>query len=97
MITRIVKMTFKEAKINDFKEFTGTIEQRIRNFPGCVRLDFYQDIHKRNVFFTYSRWKSEEDLNEYRSSDFFKATWTTARTWFADKAEAWSLTEPERA
>lgn len=96
MITRIVKMTFKKAKIDDFKEFTRLIEHRIRNFPGCEHLDFYQDIHKRNVFFTYSRWESEEDLNNYRSSDFFKDTWTKTRTWFADKPEAWSLAAPEK-
>jgi quinol monooxygenase YgiN len=95
MITRLVKMTFKEAKIADFKEFTGSIEHRIRSFPGCEQLDFYQDIHKRNVFFTYSRWKSEEDLNNYRSSDFFKDTWTKTSAWFAGKPEAWSLAAPE--
>jgi len=91
MITRIVKMTFKNTKIDDFRDLTRSIEHRIRNFPGCEHLDFYQDIHERNVFFTFSRWKSENDLNNYRSSDFFKGTWTKTRAWFADKPEAWSL------
>jgi quinol monooxygenase YgiN len=87
-------MTFREEKVADFSEFTGTIKRRIRNFAGCEHLDILQDIHKKNIFFTYSRWKSEHDLNNYRNSSFFKETWTTAKAWFADKPEAWSLAPP---
>lgn len=96
MITRIVKMTFREENVNDFREFTGTIKDRIRRFSGCEHLAFFQDIHKKNIFFTYSHWRSEKDLDNYRNSDFFRETWTQARTWFADKPEAWSLSPPLR-
>lgn len=91
MIVRIVKMTFQEAKIDDFKEFTGSIKDRIRGFTGCEHLDILQDVRNKNIFFTYSKWKSEEDLNNYRNSDFFKDTWTRARAWFAARPEAWTL------
>lgn len=94
MIIRIVKMTFRETNIDDFKDFTGSIKHKIRDFSGCQHLDILQDIHNKNIFFTYSRWKSEEDLNNYRDSDFFKETWTTARAWFASRPEAWSLIYP---
>lgn len=87
-------MTFREEYVNDFREFTGTIKHRIRNFSGCEHLAILQDIRKKNIFFTYSHWRSEKDLNNYRNSDFFKETWTKTRAWFADKPEAWSLSPP---
>ena len=71
MVIRIVKMTFLESKINDFKEFVKTIEDTIRNFEGCEYLDILQDLHNRNIFFSYSIWKSEADLDNYRKSGFF--------------------------
>lgn len=91
MITRIVKMTFQDTKVDDFKEFTQSIRHKIRNFPGCEHLEIFQDIHNKAIFFTYSRWKSEQDLANYRDSEFFRETWSTARGWFAAAAEAWSV------
>jgi quinol monooxygenase YgiN len=91
MVIRIVKMTFLESKIDDFKEFAKTIEDTIRNFEGCEYLDILQDLHNRNIFFSYSIWKSEADLDNYRKSDFFKATWSKVRQWFGDRPKAWSV------
>ncbi|MCK4764381.1 MAG: antibiotic biosynthesis monooxygenase [Candidatus Aminicenantes bacterium] len=91
MITRIVKMTFREARAADFQEFVLTIKDRIRNFAGCQHLEILQDIHNRNIFFSYSRWESEDALDNYRSSDFFQGTWTKTKAWFSAKAEAWTV------
>lgn len=91
MITRIVKMTFREDSAGDFREFVETVKDRIRNFSGCRHLEILQDIHNRNIFFSYSRWESEDALNNYRSSDFFQSTWTKTKAWFSDKAEAWTV------
>ncbi len=91
MIVRIVKMTIQEEKIGMFKEFVNSIRDTIRGFSGCEHLDILQDIHKRNVFFSYSLWGSEEDLHNYRNSDFFRQTWAAATRWFAATAQAWSL------
>ena len=91
MIIRIVKMTFLDAKVDDFKEYVKSIQDTIRNFKGCEHLDFLQDIHHKNIFFSCSIWNSEEDLDNYRKSDFFKTTWPKAREWFVDKPAAWSM------
>ncbi|UCH98705.1 MAG: antibiotic biosynthesis monooxygenase [Candidatus Aminicenantes bacterium] len=90
MIVRIVKMTFMESKSDDFKEFVTTIRSKIRNFKGCQHLDILQDLHHRNIFFSYSRWETEQDLENYRRSDFFKETWSKASQWFKAKPRAWS-------
>lgn len=91
MIIRIVKMTFTDAKRDEFKAFTHTIRDDIRNFDGCEHLDILQDIHDKNVFFSYSHWLSEAHLDHYRYSEFFKGTWGKVREWFDAKPEAWSV------
>lgn len=91
MIVRIVKMTFQEERIDPFKEVVGSFRDKIAAFPGCRHLDILQDIRHPNIFFTYSMWESEQDLNNYRSSDFFKQTWSKVTEWFTAKPEAWSL------
>lgn len=91
MIIRIVKMTFDSAKTEDFLYHFDEWKNKIRNMPGCTHLELLQDIHNSNIFFTYSYWVSENDLNNYRNSDLFEKVWAQTKTWFADKPEAWSL------
>ena len=69
-----------------FEERKGTI----KSFRGCTHLELWQDSKQPNVFFTYSNWNSEEDLNHYRYSEFFKETWGLTKTMFKEKAQAWS-------
>jgi len=91
MITRIVKMTFREEEINAFQTFFEERRQLIRNFEGCTHLELWQDKANPTVFFTYSHWHSESHLNAYRSSDFFADTWTLTKQKFAAKPEAWTV------
>jgi len=91
MIIRIVKMTFQPDKVSDFIVLFETRRKTIRDFAGCEQLELWQDNAQDNIFFTYSIWNSEADLNHYRFSDFFKDTWSKTKPMFAAKAEAWSL------
>lgn len=91
MIVRIVKMTFQEDKIEEVKGFLSRVKEKIQLSPGCIQLDILQDSRDRRIFFSHSRWRSENDLTVYRNSDFFKETWSTARKWFSEKPQAWSL------
>ena len=93
MIIRIVKMTFRDDSSETFKEFTISIKDTIKSFDGCLKLNVLRDKHNPNTFFTYSHWESEEHLNRYRDSDFFKTTWAKTKQWFADKPEAWTVEE----
>ncbi len=90
MINRIVKLTFAKEKSEDFKEFYTGITEKIQSFPGCQSVKVLRDINKPEIFFSYSIWDSEERLNAYRDSDFFRSTWSKIKPWFAEKAEAWS-------
>jgi quinol monooxygenase YgiN len=91
MIVRIVKMEFQEDKVTDFLHLFEERKERIRHFEGCNHLELWRQSGKSNIFFTYSHWNAESDLNHYRFSDFFKETWQLTKAMFATKAEAWSV------
>lgn len=91
MFVRIVKLTLKEDKIADFLVNFEEIKQQIRNFEGNEFLELYQDKQDARIFFTYSYWKDENALDNYRKSAFFNEVWTYTKSLFDDKPEAWSV------
>lgn len=91
MIIRIVKLTFKPEAVETFKQYFPTVMHTIRSSEGCNLLQAWHEINDETIFFTYSIWNSEDDLNNYRHSDFFALFWKTVKPWFADKAQAWSF------
>ena len=91
MFIRIVKMSFHEEKIPMFLEHFHGVKMNIRNFPGNNFLEIYQDKSNPSIFFTYSVWNEESDLENYRNSDLFKDVWAFTKALFNDKPEAWSV------
>lgn len=91
MIVRIVKMTFEEDKLDDFLSLFNTVSNQIAAFPGCLSLHIYSDVADKHVIFTYSEWKSEEDLNHYRNSPLFRNTWAQTKKLFKAAPVAWSM------
>lgn len=91
MLTRIVKISFEEENIPAFLENFELIKDKIRNATGNRLLELYQDKTNKCIFFTYSYWETEEDLENYRKSEFFNEVWTFTKQLFNDKPEAWSV------
>lgn len=91
MIIRIVKMNFIPEKVNEFLEIFDESKELIRNMPGCSHLELLNDVNEKNVFFTYSYWSSENELNNYRNSEVFAKVWAKTKILFIAKAEAWSV------
>lgn len=91
MFTRLVKMEFEEKNIELFLKNFKQVKEQIRQFPGCTFLELYQDKSNPTVFFTYSRWQNESDLENYRSSPLFQEVWTFTKKLFANKPQAWSV------
>ena len=91
MFIRIVKMSFHEENIPKFMENFNLIKEKIRNSPGNRYLELYQDKNNPEIFFTYSFWETEEDLENYRKSALFDEVWTFTKKLFNDKPEAWSV------
>jgi quinol monooxygenase YgiN len=91
MINRLVRMHFKTDEIAVFLEIFEHSKEHIRSFPGCRHLELWADTREKGVFFTYSRWDSEESLDHYRYSPLFKSVWSRVKPLFAQPATAWSL------
>lgn len=95
MFVRIVKMSLHAKFIADFQTMFDEKKAKIRATEGCELLELYQDKNNPEIFFTYSYWKNENDLENYRNSAFFKATWQQTKGYFNDKPEAWSVDKKE--
>jgi autoinducer 2-degrading protein len=93
MIIRIVRMEFQPAHVDDFLAHFSTIKPLIRSFPGVQHVELHRDASQSNVFYTFSKWDGEGDLETYRQSDLFKGAWSQAKKWFAGKPRAFSLLE----
>ncbi len=90
-LIRIVRMTFQPDKVATFLANFEENKKYIRNFEGCTHLELLKDKKEDNIYFTYSFWKSEEYLEEYRKSTLFQSVWASTKILFADKPIAYSL------
>ena len=90
MITRIVKMYFKPEQTENFKLLFEEVKDLIAACEGCEGVKLVQDILVPEIFFTISYWRTLENLESYRNSDLFTATWSRTKAMFAGRPEAWS-------
>ena len=93
MIKRIVKMSFHPDKVEDFKTIFKTSRKSIAGFKGCSHVELLQDKINPAIFFTFSIWDNENDLNDYRDSELFEKVWSRTKVLFNDKPQAWSVHE----
>lgn len=91
MFVRIVKLSFHEKNIPLFLENFDIMKHKIRNANGNRLLELYQDKTNKSIFFTYSYWETEQDLENYKNSELFNDVWTFTKKLFNDKPEAWSV------
>lgn len=84
-------MGFDPLKVDTFLSDFKEVKHQIRAFEGCEFLELYRNKHNTNIFFTYSYWRSEADLETYRHSDLFKRVWAKTKPLFNTKPEAWSV------
>ncbi len=91
MFVRIVKMSFHKEHITAFLENFELMKTKIRNANGNRFLELYQDKNDARIFFTYSYWETEDDLENYRRSELFYDVWTFTKKLFNAKPEAWSV------
>lgn len=90
MIVRIVRMSFKVEKIEEFLNIFKENHELISGFEGCISLKLLRDIDNKNQFFTISEWNQENELEKYRKSELFKKTWKKTKLLFDSKPKAWS-------
>ncbi len=93
MIKRVVQMTFQPEAIGEFQSLFEKYRGAIRSFPGCLHLELWRCSEPDQVFFTYSWWEGEEQLEAYRNSELFRTVWPQTKRLFADKPRAWTVRE----
>jgi quinol monooxygenase YgiN len=91
MFVRIVKLSFHQKHIPAFLSIFEEKKECIRASKGCTLLELYQDKNNPDLFFTYSYWNEEQDLENYRNTDLFKDVWAKTKVFFNDKPLAWSV------
>jgi len=90
-ILRIVRLSFFENKTQNFIDIFQSTKDQICSFDGCLQLDLMNDFHQSNVYYTISKWNSNESLETYRNSALFKETWAKTKLLFNDKPIAYTL------
>lgn len=90
MVLRVVRMTFVPALTPDFLALFQASEARIRQQPGCRRLELWQDANDPAIFCTFSHWETAADLDAYRRSALFGEVWPATKRLFAEPAYAFS-------
>ena len=89
-IIRIVKMTFEPECVAEFLSIFELKKHGISAFEGCLGVKL---LAAGTTYFTYSSWDSEQALESYRQSPFFRETWAAVRVLFAAPPEAWTTVE----
>ena len=90
MIVRLVCMKVQPEKLAEFKRIYVSACDRIRSFNGCLFLQLLGDTEGESTVYTISHWRSQEDLEAYRHSEFFRDIWKRLKPLFRDKAWAHS-------
>lgn len=91
MITRVVKLTLRPERVEEFVEIFGKSQPKILNQPGCISVRLMKDIGPPCELYTFSEWSQAEDLERYRRSALFGQVWPVVKKMFAAPAVAWSL------
>lgn len=84
-------MSFHSEHVPTFLNNFEKKKEYIRKSHGCRLLELYRGKQNDQVFFTYSYWDSEQDLENYRNSELFKEVWAETKVLFNDKPQAWSV------
>jgi len=96
MLIRIVRLTFREEKIDEFLEIFHRNKNKIRNFPGCHHLELWKDYQSENILLTYSLWENQSSLQEYRNSQLFEEVWIKTKSLFKENPVAFSSRQIEK-
>lgn len=84
-------MTFAPENCEAFESLFLQYREKIRSTPGCLHLEWWQQVDDPNVYFTFSQWESESALENYKNTETFKTVWPLTRALFAAAPQAWSV------
>ncbi len=95
MIQRVVKLFMYPDHQDAFLDIYKKHISYMANLPEVISLELFEVKNEPGKFMTISTWTSEEGLEKYRKSQYFKDIWAKIKPWFSDKPEAWTLDKIE--
>ena len=96
MLYRVVRMVFSEITKSDFVKIFYAKQSAIEASEGCIEVFLMQDERDPMAMATWSLWKEEKYLDQYRNSELFIVTWEEVKPLFTERARAWSFTKHVR-
>ena len=90
MITRIIKLRLKDST-DEFIKYINSIHDEIFQFTGCHNMEVLNDKDDPKVFFIYTIWKNETELNKFRNSSFNRNFWNTLQDLCESRPEVWTV------
>ncbi|MEN9431800.1 MAG: hypothetical protein RL753_229 [Bacteroidota bacterium] len=87
-LTRIVHLSVAPEHREAFEAYVAQKIKVVADQPGCLSATWLR-AHD-GTYFTYSQWRGEEFLEDYRRSATFAEIWPTLKAWFDAPARAWS-------
>ena len=91
MIIRVVKIPIKDASINSFIKRIPIISNEVRRVSGCIHNDIFRDKMKENIFYSYTIWNSDEDIEKYLGSQYYKDIWGDLWDYFEGTPKSWKI------
>ena len=91
MLIRLVRMHFAPENTETFRKIFEETAPFIMEFSGCLKVEILTDATDPNIIYTLSHWQALENLETYRTSAFFKQTWTKVKPLFNAKTQAFSM------
>jgi heme-degrading monooxygenase HmoA len=84
-------MEFDPSKVEDFLNLFDNVKEKIEQQSGCNHVELCRDARLDHVYYTFSIWQTEADLENYRASKLFEETWARTKILFGGKPSAFSL------
>lgn len=72
MILTIIKMHGQPAKRREILQTIRELDGRAVQEEGCMAATYFEDIENKDIHFILEEWKTEKDLERYKSSKTYK-------------------------
>ena len=72
MITSLLKIKVPPEKQRDAIQTVRTVSGWTRAQPGCISIEFYQDIHDPLIMLLLEEWEDWESIENHIQSDIYR-------------------------
>ena len=71
MFVSSIKMKGRSEKRVEILQTINGVSEQTKQKRGCMSASSYQDINDENIFYLVEIWQTQEDMDDYLSSNLF--------------------------